>query len=106
MWCSSARNSLAIASAIEVLPTPGGPTKSQAELNGCATSLPITLRGFSNPTNSLIVCGLYFSASDCGEAIAARFGCEITDCVSVTSVDMRFLSGPDCALSASREQGR
>src|ERR1700751_147439 len=68
MWCSSPAICLHRAWAMLVLPTPGGPTKSHAEGYGFAANFARIFLGFSSPTNSAVECGLYLSASDCGNA--------------------------------------
>src|ERR1700733_11176396 len=57
----------ASASAIEVLPTPGGPTNNHAEEYGAAANLLNIRFGFSKPTNSVRFRGRYFSLSDVGK---------------------------------------
>src|ERR1700680_3004725 len=66
MWCNSPRISAQSACAMLVLPTPDGPTNSQADGYGCAANLARMRFGFSRPNNLANVRGLYFSASDCG----------------------------------------
>src|SRR6266699_5339912 len=68
MWCISPRIASQNARAIEVLPTPGGPTKSQADGYGASANLARIFFGFSSPTNSANECGRYFSDSEAGKA--------------------------------------
>src|SRR5215471_3545539 len=67
MWCNSPRIWVQSACAMEVLPTPEGPTNSHADGYGFATNFARILFGLSNPTKSEMAFGRYFSDRDCGK---------------------------------------
>src|ERR1700676_4424223 len=83
----------ASAKAIEVLPVPLGPRKSQPEGKGLSMKFASTFLGFSNPTNSETLRGRYLSARDCGNcSVLMVFGVLIGCPFSLPLLQPKYIS--------------